>query len=966
MNFFRISKLTLTVLALFSIKGFAQTNLKLPEVVPASPQSRAFQQYGDYPVSYNTGVPDISIPLYTVKSGELEMPIVLRYHADGIKPYDPDLSNIGAGWTLDVGGLVSRTIKGRGDEQVVKPSPFLTAFDINQNTLDGAQYLNDILGPSAVKDTEHDIFSYSFLGKNGNFAIDDQGNGQFIAYPYPFIPYKFNIQTAAPGSSQTYRSIAGIDITDDNGLNFKFGHNNIETVATGSLPRGATGWYLEDVLDPLNNNLLHISYDAVPEFQTLRQDIGTIVSGDAGRMIVNSNCAGPSTSTGWTTSSQGTGTTYNVKALNTITFRDGYIKFNQSSDKRLLLSMVVYNKNNEIIRSFVFNRDVFPGSTSLNRFTSLEIKNGSGGLAEQYSFTYNTQVQIADNDCSVDAWGYCNGTGGQFKYTSRTIGAIYNAPVNGGSSSYNIQVGNASFDPVEQYAKRYILEKITYPTGGTTEFSYQVNKYLDNQVIKDGGGLRIQSILSKDNTGNSLVKTYEYDPGFIYYSLGDPNNFTKSSFNIFVNCQINGQSDCLSNAYYQLRTRQFANGWNSDLGPNRVFYNRVTEYTGDQTNNNGKTVFNYTYQNPDGTSTNSRTESRFISDIRNWGNGLLHYTEIFKKTGAGNYSKIKDITDNYSFADIKILNNLSTSLYYSYQNVSPFPLSIYNFRKDNCYFMSLPVPNDVLNYTISTGAYFKSSSEENVYTDNGTVNTLVQYEHGNPLNYYVTRQTSTDSRGLTKINTMAYPQDKTDAVSVAMTGVNKISPVLEQSGYKTSISAANLLQSTRTVYSDWGSGLFAPLTIDTQTGNAPYESRVHFQKYDDQGNVQSVSKEAGAKELYVFGYGGSYPIARILNSDYSTVETALGGAGAVKSFRDNVSPTDAAVNAFLAPLRSSASLAGAQVTTYTYLPLVGMKTVTDAKGETMYYEYDNFQRLINIKNKDLNIIKHFDYHYQNQ
>ncbi len=56
----------------------------------------------------------------------------------------------------------------------------------------------------------------------------------------------------------------------------------------------------------------------------------------------------------------------------------------------------------------------------------------------------------------------------------------------------------------------------------------------------------------------------------------------------------------------------------------------------------------------------------------------------------------------------------------------------------------------------------------------------------------------------------------------------------------------------------------------------------------------------------------------------------------------------------------------AQMTTYTYDPLIGMTSSTDAKGMVTYYEYDSFQRLKNIKDKDGNIIKHVDYHYQGQ
>jgi YD repeat-containing protein len=43
-----------------------------------------------------------------------------------------------------------------------------------------------------------------------------------------------------------------------------------------------------------------------------------------------------------------------------------------------------------------------------------------------------------------------------------------------------------------------------------------------------------------------------------------------------------------------------------------------------------------------------------------------------------------------------------------------------------------------------------------------------------------------------------------------------------------------------------------------------------------------------------------------------------------------------------------------------------MTSATDAKGMTTYYEYDGYQRLMNIKDQQGNIIKQIDYHYQGQ
>jgi hypothetical protein len=53
----------------------------------------------------------------------------------------------------------------------------------------------------------------------------------------------------------------------------------------------------------------------------------------------------------------------------------------------------------------------------------------------------------------------------------------------------------------------------------------------------------------------------------------------------------------------------------------------------------------------------------------------------------------------------------------------------------------------------------------------------------------------------------------------------------------------------------------------------------------------------------------------------------------------------------------------------TYEPLVGMTSYTDAKGYTLYYEYDDFgqiQEVYELVNGLKNILKHFDYQIQNQ
>jgi len=53
----------------------------------------------------------------------------------------------------------------------------------------------------------------------------------------------------------------------------------------------------------------------------------------------------------------------------------------------------------------------------------------------------------------------------------------------------------------------------------------------------------------------------------------------------------------------------------------------------------------------------------------------------------------------------------------------------------------------------------------------------------------------------------------------------------------------------------------------------------------------------------------------------------------------------------------------ALMTTYTYEPLVGVTSQTDASGRTLYYEYDAFQRLLHIKDEQGRILTQQEYHY---
>jgi len=73
----------------FLLNNYAmgQDNYYQPPQLIDNPRVAAFQLFGNYPVSLNTGVPDISIPLYTIHSDGIDIPITLKYHTGNLNPH---------------------------------------------------------------------------------------------------------------------------------------------------------------------------------------------------------------------------------------------------------------------------------------------------------------------------------------------------------------------------------------------------------------------------------------------------------------------------------------------------------------------------------------------------------------------------------------------------------------------------------------------------------------------------------------------------------------------------------------------------------------------------------------------------------------------------------------------------------------------------------------------------------------
>lgn len=609
---------------------------------------------------------------------------------------------------------------------------------------------------------------------------------------------------------------------------------------------------------------------------------------------------------------------------------------------------------------------------------------------ETYAFNYNNTLTPPDYDingsnpyCQEDYWGYYNGTKSAYYFPKEIANQVANNFANSPIAAYaqGFYANNTTDrNPSETYTKACMLQEIVYPTGGKTAFEYEINHVPNFYSIIKGhqgdivGGLRLKKRTNYSSDGAITdVKEYEYE-GYPIIQLSYDMfiapirsiiPFTYTMAYLFSPTPDGSVNDF---AIYETELCKSSpslsiTGWYD----NPVFYNKVTEYAGEKANNNniGRTVYTYSENQTQSYPVNDATydvaagySPLFFSVYDDWDKGYIkelpNATIVFNKTG----DTVKMIQNKYYLYDIPYLHTgvhvEQTRDFHgsvlTLVNNSFFQASFQQYYLDGIV--------SVNNYAIQQVSLPQSATETDYVNGKPAVVDTKTYDYAvknsMPISFQPSTITHTNSNGVSYTETNKYPFDYTFAPYTDMVAANIIDPVVN----KTETSSNGASQTIQNNYRKDGS----QFVIDNvQTGkNGVLESRLSYPNYDKYGNLLYAVKDNATKIVYLWGYNGLYPVAKITGCDYNTVK-ALVDTSALNM------GTEAVIEDRLNSLRNYFNkIPSVQISTYTYAPLIGMTSATAPNGAVTKYQYDSLGRLALTKNTDNNITARYGYAYRGE
>lgn len=491
-------------ICLISISVYAQPiNNLVGDVVLPSPEAASFGKFGETPVSPSSGIADISVPIYNLSQNGISLPISLRYEASGFRPAEIP-SWVGLGWHLNAGGMVSRVVQGRRDDAPNGYYHVGATNDYNDH--------NDIYELATGQlDGEPDIFSYSLPGTGyaGKFYFNEEKEAVFV--PQADLKLELDLNGL---------SFNNFTIITPTGVRYIFGNtpngsNQIETTTSNDSDQISTGFYLVQIASSDRRHTIDFKYSAYSYEYDQKQSCVEY-------HYYNLNACSGIPSAGQVNNCVALGTFANDiegGILDTISTENVNIIFEHNTDRediylnegKLLDAMRI--ETGQFCQSVDFSYDYFGNSTSeLEKRLKLESVEFLGCTDPSEDNKYEFSYYNENDNCvsrftnQIDSWGYYNGAAGNennfpnIPPTTLTSGGITMATV-----------GSSNRDPSETHMKYFNLQKITYPTDGTSTYEYEVNKVGGSYAQPPALSISQETCPTKDNTCcTTLTNTFTH------------------------------------------------------------------------------------------------------------------------------------------------------------------------------------------------------------------------------------------------------------------------------------------------------------------------------------------------------------------------------------------------------------------------------------------------------------------------
>lgn len=489
--------------------GQQESIFKDANVIPPSPNATAFNKFIDIPVSHYTGVPNINIPIYTLTLPQFSLPISLNYHAGGLKVGEHS-SWIGAGWSLNAGGAINRTVRGLPDEYIgsgtssggsnkygflrLPESYFKTdRSGLDLLTIPDCSNEFPIMPPTGPGnnvdylaqgfwDSEPDLYHFSFPGGSGKFVFNrNRDMVKFSVDDNDFYEIPIDLE---PNDQSTIWNLANkrFRVKDASGITYTFAATEITQTANScglikssygddQVMQNVSSWQLTRM--ERAGNWIDFTYtsETITYNMDFNESRSFTLRGTTSE--ISSFCR--------------SNTVVYGKRLKTITTSNGYtVEFIADTSNRRdrgfsgskRLKGIKVKKDGQQLIYYELGHGYFGFYDKLKLEHVQQVSNTNATTLPGYNFSYHEEQTFPSIDSyQQDYWGYFNGAIANDTYNSMIP--------DWKNSAYHVNLySKASREPKLIFAKQGTIKKITYPTGGYSEFEFELHDSYEKDYQK--------------------------------------------------------------------------------------------------------------------------------------------------------------------------------------------------------------------------------------------------------------------------------------------------------------------------------------------------------------------------------------------------------------------------------------------------------------------------------------------------